>query len=165
MKTCLFSGSFDPPTNGHLDIIERLSKLFDRVCICVMKNSQKKPFLPEETRLALLKEICAHLPGVQVHLGEGFTVDMAKNLGACAIARGVRDVQDYAYEAQLAKANAYVDPDTETLLLMARPEHEGLSSTIVREIWSLGGDVSMLVPPAVLAALQNNNPNPREERA
>ena len=154
MSACLFPGSFDPPTNGHLDLVERLAKMFDTVYVCVIRNSEKKPFLPEETRVELFKEACAALPNVQVVQGTGFTVDMAKKCGAAVIARGVRNSQDYIYESQLAKANAYVDKETETVFLLSKPEHEGLSSSIVREIWSLNGDISALVPGNVLSALE-----------
>ena len=154
MRACLFPGSFDPPTNGHLDIARRLSGLFDEVYVCVMRNGEKRPFLPEETRVELLKDALSELPNVRVVLGEGFTVHMARKLNACAIARGIRDEQDFVYESRLVRANAYVDEGIETVFLPARPEHGGLSSSVVREIWGLNGDISALVPENVQKALE-----------
>lgn len=149
MSACLFPGSFDPPTNGHLDLIRRLSALFDRVYVCQMENIAKKALLPPERRTALLREACRGLANVEVIQGAGFTVHMARSCGAKVIARGVRGSQDFAYETQIAKANAYLDPELETLLLLAKPEHEGLSSSVVREIYGIGGDASGLVPDCV----------------
>ena len=109
MSACLFPGSFDPPTNGHLDLIRRLSALFDRVYVCQMENIAKKAFLPPERRTALLREACRGLANVEVIQGAGFTVHMARSCGAKVIARGVRGSQDFAYEIQIAKANAQRD--------------------------------------------------------
>ena len=153
-RIALFPGSFDPLTVGHLELIERLSRLYDQVVVGVLHNPAKKPFLPVEARLCGIRGATAHLDNVTVCAHDGATVELAKAVGAQVIARGLRSVTDFEYESQSAAGYYYMAPQIETVFLPARPEQGSISSSLVRDIFALGGDVSALVPPAVARTLE-----------
>ncbi|MBI5724316.1 MAG: pantetheine-phosphate adenylyltransferase [Planctomycetes bacterium] len=148
-RLAVFPGTFDPPTNGHLDTIRRAARLFDRVIIGVGNNPGKKPMLPPAVRARLVSQIVADLPSVSVRTYEGLTVDFARKVGADVIIRGVRNSLDMQYEMQMAATNRMV-AGVETVFIMADPRHVLTSSSLIRQIASGGGDVSAMVPPEVL---------------
>ncbi len=150
MKIACYPGSFDPITNGHLDIIERASKMFDEVDVVIMENSRKKAMFSASERLFMIEKCVAHCPNVKVVVGEGLTVDYAKKIGAHVIIRGIRAVADYEYELQQATANMMLNQDIETLFFVARPEYSFLSSSIAKEIAYYKGDISPIVPKEIV---------------
>lgn len=156
MKKAVFPGSFDPLTNGHLDIIERAASLFDEVVVAVGKNTNKKGlFLPEE-RLALAKAAVAHIPNVTVGQIDGLTVDYMEQIGAQYIIRGLRNCKDFEYERDIAGVNSVLD-NVETVLLFAKPENQNISSSMVKEISKLSSNrLVAFVPPVVVEALQSH---------
>ncbi|MDR3085960.1 MAG: pantetheine-phosphate adenylyltransferase [Christensenellaceae bacterium] len=155
MPACLFPGSFDPLTNGHLDLIARLSALYGEVVVCVMQNLAKKSLFSTEDRLSLIRQACkGRIPHVRAVSYPGFTVEAAKKEGCAVMARGLRSALDYEYETQLALVNRHLAPGVETIFLPADPALSAVSSSFIREIHALGGDVSALVPECVLHALQ-----------
>lgn len=145
----IYPGSFDPLTNGHLDLICRGSRLFDQLIVSVLSNTQKKPLFELEQRVQMLRETTAKFPNVEVDSFAGLLVDYASRRGANAIVRGIRVISDYEAELQMALMNRRMRPDTETIFLMAREEYSFISSHMVKEIIMLGGDVSTFVPEAV----------------
>jgi len=149
----LFPGTFDPLTNGHLDIVARLADYCDSVVLVVAVNSGKKPLFTMDERVNLLRECCQQWPNVDVISWEGLTVDAAKSVNAEVIVRGVRDSNELASELAMAQLNRQLG-GIETLLLPARAEFTAISSSAVKEIIKWGGDVSCYVPPEVLRALQ-----------
>ena len=146
MNTALYAGSFDPFTNGHLDILEQASQIFDKVIIAVAKNSEKKSFLPLEKRLEIIKKSTSGINNLIIDSYDGLTVEYAKKCGADILVRGVRNSVDFEYELQISEVNRTLAPDIKTILLTPKPENSFISSTIVREIYSNGGDISQLVP-------------------
>lgn len=142
-------GSFDPVTNGHVDIIERAARLFARVHVAVAENRAKSPTFSCEERLIMLREACAHLPNVTVGSFEGLLVEYAKKAGAVAIVRGLRAVSDFEYELQMAHTNRCLGREVETVFIPTTTEYSFLSSSIVKEIARLGGSVKGLVPEGV----------------
>ncbi len=152
-RKCLYPGSFDPVTNGHMDVIERVAGLFDEVIVAVMVNIAKKGCFSVEERVKLLKKACEGLPNVRVVFFSGLTVQLAHQMNVHIMVRGVRNAADMDSELTLARANRAVAPDIETLLLPASPDREVISSCMVREIASFGGDVSPFVPSAVAKAV------------
>lgn len=155
MKRAIYPGSFDPTTNGHLDVIERAVKLFDEVVVAVAPNSQKRSLFTPAERLELLKQTTAErgLKVVVVEL-EGLLVEKARERGAVAIIRGLRAVSDFEFEFQMALMNRKLVSSVETIFLMPKEDYTYLSSRIVKEIARLGGDVSAFVPDCVAAALR-----------
>lgn len=153
MKTAIYPGSFDPITNGHLDVIERAAGLFDRLIIAVANNSEKRPLFSPDERVHLIAESVAGLPNVEVTSFRGLLVDFAKSRGAMVVVRGLRAVTDFEYEFQMALMNRTLRDDVETVFLAAREEYTYLSSRIIKEVARLGGDVGRMVPPAVALAL------------
>ena len=152
MKAC-YPGTFDPITKGHLDIIERASRMFDEVVILIMRNPNKKCLFSEAERRQMIADCVASLPNadrISVEIGSGLTVEYAKSIGASAIIRGIRAVSDYEYELLQATANMYLNDRIETMLLIARPEYSFLSSSVVKEIGVNRGDISGMVPPEIL---------------
>jgi len=148
-------GSFDPLTNGHLDIIARAAKIFEEVRVVVMHNSSKKSglFTPEE-RVDLIREATAHLPNVSAEASGGLLIEYVENIGASVIIRGLRAVSDFEYEMQITSMNRVLDEQIETFFVMTKSQYSFLSSSIVKEVASYGGDISKLVPPIVKQALQ-----------
>ncbi|UTR04870.1 pantetheine-phosphate adenylyltransferase [Alkalihalobacillus sp. LMS6] len=153
MRKAVSSGSFDPVTNGHIDLFERAANQFDELIIVVSVNSKKTPLFSLEERVELLKRATAHISNLTVEPFTGLLVDYAKNNGASAIIRGLRSSTDYDYEHNIAAMNKTIVPDVDTLFIMTKPEYSYVSSTIVKEAASYGGDVSSLVPAAVADAL------------
>ena len=152
MRRAIYPGSFDPVTNGHLDVIERARKLFDEVIVAVAINDQKQPLFSPEERLAMLNEAIS-ASGVRVAPMEGLLVNFAMTEKACAVIRGLRAISDFEFEFQMALMNRKLNAQVETIFLMPTEEYTYLSSRIVKEIARLGGDVSAFVPRSVKEAL------------
>lgn len=152
--TAVYPGTFDPLTNGHADIARRASHLFDRVVVGVAANLSKRPFFSLDERVALAADTLADMPNVEVTGFSGLLVDFAHDCRAQVVLRGLRAVSDFEYEFQLASMNRHLAPDIETVFLTPAEEHAYVSSGLVREIATLGGDVSHFVAPAVEAALR-----------
>jgi pantetheine-phosphate adenylyltransferase len=150
----VYPGSFDPVTNGHLDIAARASRLFDTVYMAVFDRPNKRLLFDTEERVALLREATAHLPRVRVDTYSVLTVEYVRSIGASVIVRGMRAVSDFESEFQMAQINQSLAPDIEVVLFMAGHQYTFFSSSTVRELASLGGDVSWLVPPHVVKALR-----------
>jgi pantetheine-phosphate adenylyltransferase len=155
----LFSGTFDPVTLGHLDVLERAVRLFGRVTLGVALNPAKEPLFPLEERMSLLREVTAGIEEVGIVHVTGLTVDTCAELGADVIVRGVRGSGDLDYETPMAHTNRRLSPNIETVFLLPAPEHAFISSSLVRQVAQLGGDCSSFVPPAVLAALKQRFSN------
>ena len=153
MRTVIYPGSFDPLTNGHLDVAQRAAKLFDRVVVAVAKNEGKHPCFTQRQRLQLVKQCVKHIPNVEVDSFDGLLVHYVEERGAQAIIRGLRAVSDFEFEFQLALMNRKLNERVETIFMMPKDTYTFLSSRIVKEIARLGGDVSAFVPPPVQAAL------------
>ena len=153
-RTAIYPGSFDPITKGHLDVLERASKMFDRVIIAVLKNSSKKSFLPVEDRVKLIKESIKELSNFEVDSFEGLTIEYAQSKGAHFLIRGLRAVSDFEYELQLCQTNSAIAPDIDTVFLTTKPKYNFISSSIVKELSFFGTDVSKFVPKSVVEYLQ-----------
>lgn len=149
MKIAIYPGSFDPITKGHLDVLETGSQIFDKVIIAVLKNSSKKGFLSVDERVELIKESVKHLPNVEVDSFEGLTVEYAKQKGANILLRGLRAVSDFEYEMQLSQTNSALDENIKTVFLTTRPKYNFISSSTVKEIVTMGGDITKFVPQCV----------------
>jgi len=150
----IYPGSFDPITYGHLDVIQRALKIFDELWVVVMVNPKKKPLLSLEKRLELIEELLRDEPRVHVDSHSGLLVDYAKNKNIRTIVRGLRAVTDFQYEMEMAIANKHLWHELETVFLMTDEKYSFLSSGLVREVASMGGDVSNWVPPNVLKTLK-----------
>jgi len=145
----IYPGSFDPVTNGHLDLIERGSKIFGRLIVAVLRNDGKSPMFTLAERMEMLRESTGALANVEVDSFDGLLVDYARQLGARVLLRGIRAVSDYEYELQMAMMNRRLEPGMETIFMLPAEAYSYLSSRLVREIAQLGGAVTGLVPPAV----------------
>lgn len=146
MATAVYPGSFDPVTNGHLDIIVRASKLFDRIVVGVLYNSAKSPLFSVEERVNILREATAELHNVEIVSFSGLSVEFARESGAQVIVRGLRAITDFEYELQMAQTNRVLAPDIDTMFLTTNLEYAYLSSTMVKEVAAFGGDISKFVP-------------------
>ena len=153
-KIVLYPGTFDPLTNGHLDLIQRAAKLFDQVIVAVASSSGKNPLFSIDQRVELSRKVVEKLPNVEVCGFSGLLVDLAAEKNANALLRGLRAVSDFEYEFQLANMNRRLAPDLESLFLTPAEQFSFLSSTLVREVASLGGDVADFVPEVVFEALK-----------
>ena len=149
MRRAIYPGSFDPVTNGHVDVIERARKLFDEVVVAVAFNDQKQPFFTLEERLGFLREVTTTIDGVKVAPLDGLLVEFAVQQNAHAVVRGLRAVSDFEFEFQMALMNRKLEASVETIFLMPKEDYTYLSSRIVKEIARLGGDVSTFVPACV----------------
>src|SRR6478672_5435188 len=154
MRRAIYPGSFDPVTNGHLDVIERARKLFDEVIVAVANNDQKHPMFSLEERLHLLRTTVGDADHVQIAAMPGLLVDFAVKQEACAVVRGLRAVSDFEFEFQMALMNRKLESRVETIFLMPKEEYTYLSSRIVKEIARLGGDISAFLPARVAKALR-----------
>jgi len=153
MRIAIYPGSFDPLTNGHLDVVQRAAKLFDRVIVAVAKNESKHPLFTLKERVALVQKAVVHLPNVQADCFDGLLVEYVADCKAQAIVRGLRAVSDFEFEFQLALMNRKLDEKIETIFMMPKDTYTFLSSRIIKEIARLGGDVSAFVPKHVQVAL------------
>jgi pantetheine-phosphate adenylyltransferase len=151
----VYPGSFDPITNGHLDLIERGARLCDRLIVAVLGNENKQPLFTVEERMEMLREAVADYPNVEVDTFGGLLVDYARHKNATAIVRGIRAISDYEYELQMALMNRRLCPEVETVFLMAGEAYSFISSRIVKEVIRLGGNLAGLVPPSVEVRLRN----------
>lgn len=159
-RLCIFPGSFDPVTKGHLDLIERAAVLFDEVVVAVLHNPSKVGRFPVEKRLELLEKACAHLPNVSADSFEGLLAEYVRHRGACAVLRGLRGVKDFESECQMAQLNRQLNPECETLFLATAPQYTHVSSSAVREIGLFGGDITPFVPECIareVACILNPN--------
>lgn len=150
MRKAIYPGSFDPVTNGHLDIIERSSKMVDELVVGVLNNSAKNSLFSVEERVSMLKEMTKDLPNVTVDSFDGLLVDYMEQIDATIIVRGLRAVTDFEYELQIAQTNHKVSPKVDTIFLTSSLEYAYLSSTIVKEFAAYGGDISNFVPEQLI---------------
>lgn len=158
-KTAICPGSFDPITNGHIDIIERGAKIFDKVIVAVFNNQSKSPLFTIEERLELIKESTKHLPNVTCDVSNGLLVDYAVKNNIDVILRGLRAVSDFEYEMQITSMNRKLSKEVETFFMMTNNQYSFLSSSIVKEVARYNSDVSDLVPPVVAEALKKKFSN------
>lgn len=149
MKKAIYPGSFDPVTLGHIDVIERASKLFDHLIVAVLNNSAKTPLFSTEERVNMLKEVTKHIDNVEIRSFGGLTVDFARECGANAVVRGLRAVTDFEYELQIAQLNRVINQDIDTVFLTTDLKYAYLSSSSVKEVAAYGGDISQFVTPLV----------------
>jgi pantetheine-phosphate adenylyltransferase len=150
----IYPGSFDPITNGHLDLIQRGSRLFGKLIVSILRNESKAPLFTVEERIEMLREVVQVYPNVEVDSFHGLLVDHAAARKATVLLRGIRAISDYEYELQMALMNRRLQPGIETVFLLAQEAYSFISSRLVKEVFSLGGDISGLVPPAVQARMQ-----------
>lgn len=155
MKTAVYPGSFDPVTKGHLDIIERAASIFDKVVVVAMVNSKKKPVFSLEERCGFLKKCTKHLKNVEIRTSDALLAEWVKSVGECVLIKGLRAVSDFESEFQMALINRKLNPDLETLFLPTAEENLYLSSSIVKEVCSLGGDISSFVDKEILEEVKN----------
>ena len=153
MTAALCPGSFDPPTNGHVDVIERAARYFERVCVAVIANPSKSPLFSVDERTDLLENVLSHLRNIEVASFDGLLVDFARDRGLPVIVKGLRAVSDFEYELQMAQMNSTLLPGLDTVFISAKPEWAFLSSSLVKEVARFGGAVEGLVPPLVAKAL------------
>jgi pantetheine-phosphate adenylyltransferase len=150
----IYPGTFDPPTNGHLDLIERGAKIFDHLVVAILRNSAKDPLFTVEERVEMLKEVTAGIDNVSVATFNGLMVEFARRQGASAALRGIRAISDYEFEFQMALMNRRLAPEIETVFLQPAGRFSFVSSRLVKEVVSLDGDVTGLLPPNVLERLR-----------
>jgi pantetheine-phosphate adenylyltransferase len=153
MKRAIYPGSFDPVTNGHLDVVERARKLFDEVIVAVAHNDEKQPLFSLDDRLDLLKQTAGKIDNVRIAQFDGLLIEFARTAKANAVIRGLRAVSDFEFEFQMALMNRKLESGVETIFLMPKEEYTYLSSRLVKEIARLGGDVSKFVPSVVVTTL------------
>jgi len=156
--TALYPGTFDPPTNGHIDLIQRGAKLFDHLTVAILSNPGKDPLFTVAERVEMLKESTGSLANVSVATFDGLMVDFARQQGATAVLRGIRAISDYEYEFQMALMNRRLAPEIETVFLQPAGRYSFVSSRMLKEVFSFGGDVGGLVPPNVLKRLRARIP-------
>jgi pantetheine-phosphate adenylyltransferase len=153
-RLAIYPGTFDPLTNGHVDIISRGARLFDRIVVAILINIEKTPLFPVEERIELARQVLAHLPNVEVDTFGGLLVDYARLKGASVVVRGLRAVSDFEYEMQMALMNRRLNADLETVFMMPAADYSFVSSRLVKEVFALGGDITGLVPDLVEARLR-----------
>ena len=154
MIKAVFPGSFDPPTNGHLDIIHRASKLFDNLDVLISVNPNKQYMFSEEERLEMLTSLLKDYKNVQIHVWEGLIVNYAKQVGANVLIRGIRSINDFSYEFELAHMNQKLNPEIETMFVPCKEKFGIVKSSSIKELAMFGGDISRMVPPIVEKALK-----------
>jgi pantetheine-phosphate adenylyltransferase len=148
-RLAIFPGSFDPLTNGHVDIVLRSARLFERVLVAVLVNPEKRPLFTPTERVAIIREVFGEYTNIEVEAFDGLLVDYARRKRASAVVRGIRAVSDYELELQMALMNRHLEPTLETVFMMPAEQYTYLSSRLIKEVFSLGGDVNGLVPSAV----------------
>jgi pantetheine-phosphate adenylyltransferase len=148
-RLALVPGSFDPLTNGHVDVVRRAARLFDVVVVAVLRNTGKQPLFSVEERVAMIRATFADVPGIEADAFDGLLVDYARRRGAVAIVRGLRGVGDFDHEQQMTRMNRHLDANIDTVLLLPSTDVVHIGSTLVREIAAMGGSIAGLVPPAV----------------
>lgn len=153
-KVAVVPGTFDPITNGHLDIIARAASVFEEVNVVLLNNSSKNPLFSVEERVELIKSVTTHIPNVKVDTFSGLLMEYAQNIGASAIIRGLRAVSDFEYEMQITSMNRVLNDQIETFFIMTKNQYSFLSSSIVKEVAKYGGNISELVPEEVEIALK-----------
>jgi pantetheine-phosphate adenylyltransferase len=159
-RLAIFPGSFDPITNGHVDIILRSAHLFERILVAVLVNQEKRPLFTPEERVAIVREVFSEYSNITVDTFDGLLVDYARRRRASAIIRGIRAVSDYEYEFQMALMNRHLEPSLETVFMMPAEQYTYLSSRLIKEVFSLGGTVTGLVPPAVETWMRRKQGSP-----
>jgi pantetheine-phosphate adenylyltransferase len=157
-RTAVYAGSFDPVTLGHVDVISRAVKLFDRLVIAIGRNQAKPPLFTIDERMSMISEVCRKWPSVEVRSFTGLAVDFARTVDAVALVRGLRTEVDFVYEMQMALMNRHLSAPLETIFIPTAQEFGHVSSSLVREVASLGGDVSSLVPPSVAKKISDKIP-------
>ena len=145
----IYPGSFDPPTNGHLDLIQRGSKIFEELVVAILRNPEKSPMFSVAERLEMLRALTANLPNVRIDMFDGLMVEYAKSIDAMCVLRGIRAISDYEYELQMALMNRKIEPTLETVFMMPADKYSYVSSRLVREVAQAGGPVKGLVPEIV----------------
>jgi pantetheine-phosphate adenylyltransferase len=151
----IYPGSFDPLTNGHLDLIARGSQIFDELIVSVLLNTEKHPLFSVADRIEMLQQTCKHLQNVSFDTFDGLLVDYARSKGAKAVLRGIRAISDYEYEFQMAMMNRKLQPELETVFMMPAEQYSYVSSRLVKQVFQLGGKISDLVPPLVEERLRS----------
>ncbi len=154
MKTAVYPGSFDPVTNGHLDIIERASKIYDKVVVGVLTNGAKTPLFAAEERVELLKAVTSDFPNVHIDSFSGLLVDFAREQKACVIIKGLRTVNDFEYELQMALLNKALDPNIETMFMMTNTKYSYISSSMVKELAAFKGNLDGFVPEKIIGKIK-----------
>jgi pantetheine-phosphate adenylyltransferase len=160
----IYPGSFDPITNGHLDLIERGSRLVDQLVVAILRNESKQPLFSVEERMEMLREVVTVYPNVEVNSFHGLLVDYARERGATVILRGIRAISDYVEELQMTLMNRRLNPEVETIFMMAGEAYSFISSRLVKEVIGLGGNISGLVPPTVETRLRNRIQQPKSRK-
>lgn len=155
MRKAIYPGSFDPVTFGHLDMIERSAEIVEELIVAVLRNNAKNPLFSTEERVSMLEEMTKNMPNVKVQSFDGLLIDFAKSVGATLIIRGLRAVTDFEYELQIAQTNRIIEPEIDTLFLTTSLEYAYLSSTIVKEVASYGGDISHFVPEQLIELIDH----------
>jgi pantetheine-phosphate adenylyltransferase len=153
-RVAIYPGSFDPLTNGHVDIIERGARIFDQIVVAILANAEKKPLFSESERVAIIREVFKGRANVQVETFNGLLVDYAQRKQATALVRGLRAVSDFEYEFQMALMNRRLAPGVETVFMMPDEKYTYISSRLIKEVFMLGGEIAGLVPPIVEKKLQ-----------
>ena len=154
MLRAIYPGSFDPVTNGHLDVIRRSSKMVDELIVGVLNNNAKMPLFSAEERVKMLKEVTKDIPNVRIYPFDGLLIDFAAKMEAGVVIRGLRAITDFEYELQMSQTNHKLNPDVETIFLTTSIEYSYLSSTTVKEIAYYGGDITQFVPEAIVGKLE-----------
>jgi pantetheine-phosphate adenylyltransferase len=153
--TAIYPGSFDPITNGHLDLVQRGARMFDTLIVAILRNDSKQPLFSVEERMDMLREVVQPYSNVQVDSFNGLLVDYAAERSATVLLRGIRAISDYEYELQMALMNRRLRPEIETVFMMSNEVYSFISSRLVKEVFGLGGKISGLVPPSVEARLHS----------
>ena len=163
MKIAIYPGSFDPVTSGHLNIIRRTAKIFDKLIVCVMVNSAKKPMFTRDERVNLIRQVTADIPNVEVDSSSELLAEYAKKKGSCIIVKGIRAGSDFENEFQMALINHKINPDLDTMFLTAESEYMYMSSSSVKELGRYGVDLSDFLPESIIPAFQNKLQKIKEE--
>jgi pantetheine-phosphate adenylyltransferase len=162
-RVAIYPGSFDPLTNGHVDIIERGSRIFDSIIVAILANVEKTPLFSESERVAIIRDVFRDKPNVQVETFDGLLVDYAHRKNANVLVRGLRAVSDFEYEFQMALMNRHLAPGLETVFMMPAEQYTYISSRLIKEVFMLGGEVTGLVPPVVEEQLREKAKGRRQK--